>query len=114
MGSKEELLNNVKEWIKMDNEISKMKKNIKENNNKKKLLTDSLVNVMRANDIDCFDFNGGSIIYKQNKVKKPINGKTLLGALKTYYQSDPSMAETIAKHILDSREESVKECILRK
>jgi len=114
MGSKEELLNNVKEWIKMDNEIVKLKKLIKENNNKKKALTESLVHVMRANDIDCFDFNGGSIVYKKNKVKKPINGKTLLGALKTYYQNDPTTAETLTKHILDSREENVKECILRK
>jgi len=114
MASKEQLLNNVKEWIKVDNEIIKLKKTIKDYNNKKKELTDSLVNVMRTNNVDCFDFNGGSIVYKKNKVKKPINGKILLSALKTYYQNDAVMAETIAKHILDSREEDIKECILRK
>jgi len=114
METKEQLVNNIKEWIKMDAEISELKAQIKDRNNKKKTLTENLVSVMKTNKIDCFDINGGALIYKTNKVKKPINGKTLLTALQNYYKTDPKIAEDITKHVMDSREEQVKETIKRK
>ena len=114
METKEQLVNNIKEWIKMDNEISQLKSEIKEKNNKKKTLTTNLVDVMKTNKIDCFDINGGALVYKTSKVKKPINGKTLLSALQSYYKTDSKIAEELTKHVLDSREEQVKEIIKRK
>lgn len=114
METKEQLITNVKEWIKIDGEISKLRSEIKEKNNKKKQLTNDLVVVMKSNAIDCFDINGGALIYKQNKIKKPINGKTLLSALKNYYKNEPKIAEDLAKHVMDSREEQIKEVIKRK
>jgi hypothetical protein len=114
METKEQLVNNIKEWIKIDNEIVQLKNEIKERNNKKKSLTESLVSVMKTNQIDCFDINGGALVYKTNKVKKPINGKTLLAALQNYYKTDTKMAEELAKHVMDSREEQIKETIRRK
>jgi len=114
METKEQLVNNIKDWIKMDTEISELKAQIKERTSKKKTLTENLVTVMKTNKIDCFDINGGALVYKTSKVKKPINGKTLLAALQNYYKSDPQVAEDIAKHVLDSREEQIKETIKRK
>jgi len=114
METKEQLVNNIKEWIKIDNDISRLKAEIKENNNKKKALTENLVTVMKTNQIDCFDINGGALVYKKNKVKKPINGKTLLSALQNYYKNEPKIAEELVKHVMDSREEQIKETIKRK
>lgn len=114
METKEQLVNNIKEWIKMDNEINQLKAEIKERNNKKKDLTQNLVNVMKNNQIDCFDINGGALVYKKTTVKKAINGKTLMAALQNYYKNDPKIAEDLTKHILESREEQVKEVIKRK
>ena len=112
--AKEQLVNNIKEWIKIDNEVAQLKADIKERTNKKKLLTENLVTVMKSNKIDCFDINGGALVYKKNTVKKPISGKTLLTALQNYYKTDPKIAEDIAKHVMDSREEQIKETIKRK
>ena len=112
--AKELLVNNIKEWIKIDNEVAQLKADIKERTNKKKLLTENLVTVMKTNSIDCFDINGGALVYKKNTVKKPISGKTLLTALQNYYKTDPKIAEDIAKHVMDSREEQIKETIKRK
>jgi hypothetical protein len=114
METKEQLVNNIKEWIKIDNEIAQFKQDIKERTNKKKLLTENLVTVMKTNKIDCFDINGGSLVYKTNKVKKPINGKSLLLALQNYYKTDPTIADEIVKHVMDNREEQIKETIKRK
>lgn len=112
--AKEQLVNNIKEWIKIDNEVAQLKADIKDRTNKKKLLTENLVTVMKSNKIDCFDINGGALVYKKNTVKKPISGKTLLTALQNYYKTDLKIAEDIAKHVMDSREEQTKETIKRK
>ena len=114
MTTKEILVSTIKEWIHNDNEIKELQREIKVRKDKKKSISDKLVNIMKTNEIDCFDINGGSLVYKQNKVKKPINGKTLLAALKSYYKDESQTAENITKHILDNREEHIKETIKRK
>jgi hypothetical protein len=114
METKEQLVGNIKEWIKIDNEINQLKNEIKERTNRKKKLTEGLVTVMKSNKIDCFDINGGALVYKQNKVKKSISAKTLLAALQDYYKDDVKTAEELTKYVLDNREEQVKETIRRK
>jgi len=112
--AKEQLVNNIKEWIKIDNEITQLKADVKERTTKKKLLTENLVTVMKSNSIDCFDINGGALVYKKSTVKKPINDRTLLLALQNYYKTDTHIAEDIAKHVMSCREEQIKETIKRK
>ena len=114
METKDQLVNNIKEWIKIDNEISKLRSEIKERNALKKTLTSDLVTVMKTNQIDCFDINGGALVYKTSKVKKPINGKMLLKTLQSYYKTDTNSAEELTKYIMENREENVKETIRRK
>ena len=114
METKEQLVLNIKEWIKIDTEISQLRQEIKERNNKKKAMTTNLVTVMKTNNIDCFDINDGSLIYKQSKVNKPINSKTLLTSLQNYYKDNHQVAEDLTKYILDNREEQIKEIIKRK
>ena len=114
METKEQLVTNIKDWIKMDTEIAELKCQIKDRTAKKKTLTENLVNVMKTNKIDCFDINGGALVYKTNKIKKPINGKSLLNALQNFYKTDTKLAEDITKHVMDSREEQIKETIKRK
>jgi oligoribonuclease (3'-5' exoribonuclease) len=114
INTKEELVNNIREWIKLDNDISKMKTEIRNKNNKKKELTNNLVNVMKSNAIDCFDVNGGSLVYKKRKTKKPISGKFLLAQLQEFYKEQPNIAEELTNKILENREETIKEEIKRK
>jgi hypothetical protein len=112
--TKEQLITNIKEWIQIDNEIAQFKAQIKQRTDKKKLLTGNLVAIMKTNSIDCFDINGGTLVYKKSKVKKPLTGKTLLFALKNYYKDSPEKAEELTKHVMENREEQVKETIKRK
>ena len=114
METKEELVANIKEWIKNDTEISTLQKELKIRRNNKKMVTDALMTTMKSNNIDCFDINGGSIIYKKTTTKKPLNAKALILALQNYYKSNPSQAESVTKFIMDNREEQVKESVVRK
>jgi hypothetical protein len=114
LNTKEELIANIKEWIKMDTELTKLKAEIKTKTLKKKELTQNLVDVMKSNSIDCFDINGGALMYKQRKTKKAISGKFLLAQLESYYSDKPELAKDIVKKVLDNREETVKDEIKRK
>ena len=112
--TKEELITSIKEWIKLDNEIAKAKSDIKEKTARKKGLTENLVVVMKSNSIDCFDINGGALIYKQKTTKKPISAKYLLAELQKFYKDKPDVATDLTKQILDNRELTVKDEICRK
>jgi hypothetical protein len=112
--TKDELILNIKEWIKMDNDITKLKTEVKDKTNQKKKLTESLVNIMKNNSIDCFDINGGALVYKQKKTRRSISGKYLLSQLEEYYKEQPDLAKEIVKRVLDNREEVIKDEIKRK
>jgi hypothetical protein len=114
LDTKEELIQRIKEWLKIDNDIIRLNKDLKELKKKQKLLTNSLVNVMKTNQLDCFDINGGKILYKKSISKKPINSKMLLNTLKTYFSTNPSTADEVTDYILNSRESVVRETIKRK
>jgi len=57
--SKAELINLVKNWKQLDDELKTIQKELKERRNKKKIITEQLVKIMRNNEIDCFDINKG-------------------------------------------------------
>lgn len=112
--NRDELIQTVKEWIKIDNELTKLRNEIKQRNDKRKKITESIVNHMKHTSIDGIDINGGSLIYKQRKSKKPITGKFLLAQLEKFYSDKPEIAKDVTKHVLDNREEVIKEEIKRK
>jgi len=112
--TKEELINNIREWIKIDTDVAALKNDIKTKLAHKKLLTENLVKVMKTNSIDCFDINGGSLVYNKKKTKKSLSGKYLLQQLENYYKDQPETAKEVTQHLLSNREETIKEDIRRK
>ena len=69
---------------------------------------------MKTNQLECFDINGGKILYKKSISKKPINSKMLLSTLKTFFSTNPSTADEVTDYILNNREIIIKETIKRK
>ena len=112
--TKEQLVKNVKAWIQMDNEIKEFKKQIKERKDKKKEYTETLLHIMKDNEIDCFDINGGQLIYSKTKVKAPLNKNNLMAALLSFYNDDVGQAEKVSTFLMETREEKVRESIRRK
>ena len=107
------MISNIKEWIKLDNEIAKTKSELKEKQNKQKSLTETLIIVMKNNTIDCFDINGGALVYKKKKTRKTISGKYLLSQLEDYYKDQPELAKEITNKVLENRVEVIKDEIKR-
>jgi hypothetical protein len=112
--TKEQLVYNIKEWVKIENEIKQLQKAIKDRREKKKQLTNTLVGVMKTHDIDCFDINNGQIMYTKNKIKAPITKKSLQEILIKFYGDDNKSADDMKKFILDNRQEIIKENIRHK
>lgn len=114
METKEQLVKTIKDWVKLDNEIRKLQKEIKQRKDEKAKTSTILMETMKKNEIDCFDINNGQICYTKKNVKKPITKKVLLDILSKYYKGDVLKASEINNFILDNREETVKESIVLK
>jgi hypothetical protein len=112
--SKEELLNNVRNWITIDNEIRTLQKEQKIRKEKKKHITDNLITFMKSNEVDCFEVKDGNLSYVKRNVKKPINKKNLLEILAKYFDGDILKANNMNDFIMENREETTKETIIRK
>ena len=114
METKDELVGHIREWIQIDNEMRALQKELKGRREKKKELSETLVKVMKSNEIDCFDINDGKLIYAKTKTKTPLSKKHLLSSLLIFFKDDKERADDISKFIMDSREEKEKESIRRK
>lgn len=114
METKEELVRSIREWISLDSEIAKLQSQLKEKRAQKKRNSEQLVNTMKTNNIDCFDINGGAILYKKSVVKKPLTGKTMLPLLESYFSESNVKAEDLTKYLLDNRLQKVTETVRRK
>lgn len=110
----EQLKQTVREWVKLDNEIRTLNKEITTRRNDKKNISKRLIDVMREHKLDIFDLKDGQLMYVKKNKKKPITQKQLLTLLSSYYKEDVSKAEEMRNYLLDNREEVVQETIQRK
>lgn len=113
MGEPQDIVSSVKEWISIDNEIKTLQKEIKVRRERKKALTDQLVNVLKENEIDGWDTRDGKLEYCTTKVKSTINKDHLMKSLE-HLLKDSEQAKVMTQYILDSREIKQKEGIKRK
>ena len=109
-----ELLDNVKTWLNIDNEIRTLQKEIKNRRKLKRELTQSLVGIMKSNDIEQLNIPDGQLIYTKNKIRAPLSKKHLLASLATYFKNDQRIVSELSKYIMDTRQEKEKENIKRK
>lgn len=114
MTERSNLIDNVKAWIHLDNEMKTLRREMKERRDKKKEITKALVSVMKTNDIDCFDITDGQLIYSKKNIKKPLTKKHLLNSLSTYFKNDNKIVKELGGFIMNSRQGTIKEDIRRK
>ena len=114
METKDQLIKTIKDWVRIDNELRALQKEQIARKNEKKNISKELMEVMRKNEIDCFDIKDGQIMYSKKNVKKPITKKNLITILANFYKGDVEKASAMNDFIMENREEIVKESIVRK
>jgi len=111
--NKNELIEHIKIWVKADEEIKEIQKVLKEKRETKKEESEYLIEIMKKNQIDCFNLNEGKLVHTQTKTKQSISKKFLLKTLNEYYQEE-NKAEEMTEYILKTREENLKEVLKKK
>ena len=114
METLDQLKQTVRDWVKLDNEIRTLNKEITTRRNEKKTISKRLIEVMRDNKLDIFDLKDGQLMYVKKNKKKPITQKQLLTLLSSYYREDVSKAEEMHTYLMENREEVTEEVIQRK
>lgn len=114
MDSKEKLIKTIQEWVKLDNDIRKLRSEATLRKTEQDKITKSLMNTMKTNEIDEFNISNGKITYLNKTVKKPINKKNLLDILSKFYKGNNEKVSELNQFILDNREDVVVEKLVRK
>ena len=111
--NKTELVGSIKEWIRLDNEIRNLNKEIRDRKTQMIKISQNLMSTMKDNNIDEFNVKEGKLIYSKKQVKKPITKKYLTDVLLKYYEGDDEQATELNSFINENREATVKETIRR-
>ena len=111
---KEQLVKIIKDWVKLDNEMRTLQRELNIRKIEKKNTTSRVMEIMRSNNIDCFDMKDGQILYKKRNVKKPVTKSILMEILSTYYEGDQEKAHELNNYIMENRKVSISETIVRK
>lgn len=111
---KNKLIDIVRNWVNIDNQLIKLNRMIKQLRCEKKTLNVEMIQIMKENDIDIFDLKEGQIRYKQEKKKEPLNQKRLLSILSKHPTLEETQIIGLSDFIYQNRTEIMKETIIRK
>ena len=116
METKDQLINTIKEWVKIDNEMKALQSELKVRKIAQQKISSILIETMKKENIDGVDLNNGKehLSYMKKTIKKPITKSILLNILSKYYSGDSNKATELNTFILDNREEFIKEAIVLK
>lgn len=109
-----ELIEVVKNWVILDNQISALSKKMKELKLEKKKHNENMIGIMKENNIDNFDLKDGQIRYKKESRREALTQKKLLNILSKHPQLGEEQANFLNKYVYDSRKVVEKEIVCRK
>jgi len=100
--TKEQLMQRIREWIKLDQDIRGLRAMQRERAAAKDAITKELLHVMQTNQIDEFNTSEVQFKYVQRKSKQTLSHKYLSAALTDYFK-DPMKATEITEFIDSNR-----------
>lgn len=112
--TKDELVEHIRKWIQIDNEIRQLQALVRERREMKKQITQDLVDVMRDNEIEKFNLRDGKLVYKQTKRSTPLNEKHLVNCLMDIFKDEPNKAQEVTEMIMNRREVKMVDTIQRR
>lgn len=93
----------LREWIKLNLDIEKIKKQKKIMENKKKELDPIVKNFMEHQNIDELKVNNGTIVHKEKKKRETLSKKYIMKTLSTYLGNE-NKANDATQYLLEHRE----------
>ena len=108
----EEFKNNVKQWIKLDNQLKRLAAASKERRKKKDEINLSILEFMSKFNIEDLNTKDGIIRYRKTFVKEPLSQKTIKNKLEELFKDDQENFEKIEKIFTDR--EKIEKMSLRR
>lgn len=109
---KDKLKIEVKDYLELDDQIKAINKALKERRNRKKALSESILENMKKFQIDFMSTKNGKLTYSESKRKEPLNKKNLITGLNTYFNNEDE-SKRVSKLVLESRKDVVKVTLRR-
>ena len=109
---KNKLKNEVKEYLELDDQIKAINKALKERRDKKKKLSESILENMKKFQIDFMNTKNGKLTYATSKRKEPLNKKNPITGLNNYFNNEDE-SKKVSKIVLDSRSDVTKVTLRR-
>ena len=114
MTDKSRLVENVKNWLQLDTEIKQLQQEIRKRRSLKKDMTDTLVQIMKSQDIDMMNAGESQLIRTEKKTKSALSKKHLIASLLNFFKEDKQTVAQLTTFIMNSRPEKTVENIRRK
>jgi serine/threonine protein phosphatase PrpC len=114
MTDKSQLVENVKNWLQIDTEIKQLQQEIRKRRALKKDMTDTLVQIMKNQDIEIMNAGESQLIRTERKTKSALSKKHLINSLLNYFKEDKKTVAQLTTFIMNTRPEKTVENIRRK
>jgi hypothetical protein len=114
MTDKAHLVENVKNWLQIDTEIKKLQQEIRKRRALKKDMTDTLVQIMKSQDIEIMNAGESQLIRTERKTKSALSKKHLINSLLNFFKEDKETVAQLTTFIMNTRPEKTIENIRRK
>ena len=108
---KDQLVENIKNWIISNEKIKDLQKEVRLLKKNKKIVEKNLMYLMKEGGVEEIDTNNFKIIYSKKIVKKSITKKYLKAILAKYFNNNIEKAEEVENYIQNNREEVIRENI---
>jgi hypothetical protein len=104
---KDNLKENVKEYLEIDDQIKALNKAIVERRKQKSKLSADILTMMNKFEIDNMNTKNGRLIYSVRNTSKPLSKKNLVDGLNIYFKNEDT-AKSVSQIVLDSRQKVEK------
>ena len=102
-----EFKNDIKIWLKMDDDIKTLQNALREIKKRKEEMTPKILNFMQNNDLKHLETKEGKLQYSKSYTTKPLNKKLIINRLGDYFK-DFDKGNNVATFILENREKEEK------
>ena len=99
---KEQLKENVKEYLEIDDQIKALNKAMSDRRKQKRKLNDDILIMMKKFEIDNMNTKNGRLIYNVSNISKPLCKQNLIDGLNVYFKNDDT-AKSVSEIVLDAR-----------
>lgn len=106
--SQADLAGLLREWMKVQDEISAFNAELKQRRVKAKALKDVILRIMQSNNVATLNINKGTVIHKIRETAEKMSDDYLMKHCKDFFNGDESKARLLVDYLNSHRATTVK------